>query len=101
MRIVRLSLLVAVAWLGGARALAHEGGAHLEGTVKEITANRLVLTTSAGTDLTVTLAAGTQIMRGHRAIGATDVHAGERAVVHASKHGERLEATEVMVAQPK
>ncbi len=101
MRVVRLLVLVLVAWLGGASALAHEGGAHARGTVKEITADRLVLATTGGTELSVTLVSGTQIVRGHHAIAVTDVHPGERAVVHASKHGERLEATEVMLAGAK
>ncbi len=101
MRVVRLSLLVVIAWLAAARALAHEGGAHARGTVKEITADRLVLTTTSGGEVSVALVPGTQFVRGNRGISAADVHPGERAVIHASKHGERLEATEVMVAEPK
>lgn len=101
MRAVRLSLLVMVAWLAGAVALAHEGGAHAKGTVKAVTADRLVLTTTGGEELSVVLVSGTRISRGHRDISAADVHPGERAVVHASRHGEQLEATAVMVAAPK
>jgi hypothetical protein len=101
MRVVRVSLLALLAWLAGGRALAHEGGAHAKGTVKEISADRLVLATTAGTEVSVALVSGTQIVRGRHAIAVTDVHPGERAVVHASKRGDRLEATEVMLADPK
>ncbi len=94
-------LLVVVAWLVGATALAHEGGTHAKGTVKEITPDRIVLATTGGTELSVALVSGTQIVRGHHAIAVKDVHPGERAVVHAARRGERLEATEVMVAEPK
>ncbi len=101
MRLVRLFLLVVVASVGARVARAHEGGAHERGTVKEITADRIVLATTAGTEVTVALSSETQIVRGKRVITTKDVRPGERAVVHASKHGERLEATEVMVADPK
>ncbi len=87
-----------LACLAGVPALAHEGGAHSRGTVKEITADRLVLTTTGGEDVTVAMMPDTRILRDHRTIRATDIHPGERAVVHAAPRGGRLEATAVMVA---
>lgn len=101
MRAVRLSLLVVVAWVAAAGALAHEGGAHAKGTVKEITAGRVVLTTTEGKELSVALVSGTRVVRGHRAISPADVHPGERAVVHATRRADQLEATEVRVAEPR
>ncbi len=82
----------------GSAAHAHEGGMHSRGTVKEITADRIVLLTTDGKDVTVAMDPETRIVRGHHTITAADVHPGERAVVHASNHGGKLEATEVMVA---
>lgn len=99
MRIAPASFLVLAAWLAGASALAHEGGSHPRGTVKEITADRIVLTTPEGASVTVAMAPDTRILRGHRLIGAAEVRPGERAVVHAATHGGKLEATEVMVAE--
>jgi hypothetical protein len=94
---VALSLALVV-WVLNSSAQAHEGGTHSRGTVKEITADRLVLTTTDGTSVTVALAPGTRILRGHEAIRASDVHPGERAVVHAATREGKLEATEVKVA---
>ena len=93
-------LTVALAgWLAGASAYAHEGGAHSRGTVKEITADRIVLTTTEGKSITVAMTPDTRIVQGHRTIRAVDVRPGERAVVHAATHDGKLEATEVMVAE--
>lgn len=101
MRFVRLFLLIAVVSLAGAPALAHEGGTHAKGTVKEMSAERIVLVTTSGTELSLAIVSGTQITRGRRTIQASDVRPGERAVVHSAKRGERLEATVVMVAEQK
>jgi len=93
-------LTVALAgWLVGAHAYAHQGATHSRGTVKEITADRIVLTTTEGTSVVVAIAPDTRIFRGHRAIRPADVHPGERAVVHAASHGGKLEAIEVTVAE--
>jgi hypothetical protein len=100
MRIAKLSFLAA-ACLSAAPALAHEGGTHERGTVKEVTAERIVLATGPGAEVTVRLLPSTQIVRGKHAIQATEIHPGERAVVHATKHDGELEASEVMVAEPK
>jgi hypothetical protein len=91
-----LALALATCLLGTAQA--HEGGTHSRGTVKEITADRLVLTTAEGANVTVAMAPDTRILRGQQAIRASDVRPGERAVVHAATREGRLQATEVMVA---
>lgn len=98
MRDVLMAGLVLVMLLLGAPAIAHEGGAHSMGTIKEITGDRIVLTTKDGTDIAVPLVAGTRILKGDRTVTAADVHPGERAVVHSALHGGRSEATEVRVA---
>jgi hypothetical protein len=83
------------------RADAHEGGTDAHGVVKTITAQEIVLTTTAGPELTVAIVPGTQIVRGEQAIRAQDVHPGERVVVHAMHHDGRLEAMLIKVAGQK
>ncbi len=99
MRICRsTSWLVLATALLTSSAQAHEGGTHSRGTVKEITAERIVLATPEGKTVTIAMEPETRIVRGDHAIRPSEVRLGERAVVHASPRGGKLEATEVMVA---
>lgn len=93
------TLVAALVWLSASTALAHEGGTDARGTVKEITSERIVLETPRGTELKVGLVSGTVILRGERAISAQEIHAGERAVVHAAMRAGKLEAMEIKVAE--
>ena len=97
-RVAILSLALA-GWLLGATAQAHEGGAHSRGTIKEIDADRIVLTTAQGAEVAIPMAPSTRILRGKRSIQAADVHPGERAVVHAASRGGKLEAEVVMLGE--
>lgn len=99
MRKMRMLVLALACSAFGATTHAHEGGVHSRGTVKEITADRIVLMTTEGKRVTLAIAAGTRIVRGHRRITTAEVHPGERAVVHAAARDGKLEATEVMVAE--
>jgi hypothetical protein len=97
---MRIGMVLAmVVWLVGTAALAHEGGAHTRGTVKEITADRIVVVTTDEKEVVVALGAETRILRGQRVIGPTDVRPGERVIVHSTTHDGELEATRVMVAE--
>jgi hypothetical protein len=87
--------VVVVTVLIGGSALAHEGGKHVRGIVKEVSAERLVLTTADGEEVSVVLEPDTRITRGTTVVHASDVHSGDRAVVHAKPAGGRLQATEV------
>ncbi|BDG02405.1 DUF5666 domain-containing protein [Anaeromyxobacter oryzae] len=91
--------LVATALIGGS-ALAHEGGAHVRGVVKEISAERLVVDTPSGEAVTVALTPETRITRGTVTIHAADVHPGDRAVVHAKRGAGQLQATDVKLGTP-
>ena len=86
------------AWLAGATALGHEGGAHTRGTVHEVSGDKIMLQTADGKMVTIPLMSQTHVMRGDKMIQATDIKPGERAVVHAMKHDGNLVATEVRVA---
>jgi len=57
------------------------------------------LTTPEGEALTIALAPGTRITRGKAAVPAGDIHAGERAIVHAKPSAGQFEATEVKLAE--
>ncbi len=92
--------LLALALLNGA-ARAHEGGVHERGVVKEISAERLVLTTSGGKPLAFTLGPETRILRGNERVPVEAVRAGERAIVHARRQAGRLEATDVKLGPAK
>ncbi len=102
MRPAAVLSLALIVWVLNPSAQAHEGGTHSRGTVKEISADRLVLTTTEGASVTVALAPDTRILRGQEAIQPSDVHPGERAVVHSAMREGRLEAREVkLAASPK
>jgi hypothetical protein len=95
-RVAILSLALAGSLLG-AVAQAHEGGAHARGTVKEISAERIVLTTAQGAEVAIPMAPSTRILRGKKSIQAAEVRLGERAVVHAASRDGKLEAEVVML----
>jgi hypothetical protein len=89
--------LVAAALLGRP-ALAHEGGTHERGVVKEVAKDRIVLATGEGKTVSIAVGPETRFLRGEVAVKPGDVHAGERAVVHARSSDGKLEATEVRLA---
>ena len=83
-------------------ALAHEGGHRAHGVVKEVTANRLVVTDEHGKDTAFALNPGTKYYRDRKATGREKVMVGERAVVKGRDVSGRMEATTVdLGAAPK
>jgi hypothetical protein len=65
-------------------ALAHDGHPHkILGTVTSATADRLVLKTKDGKELTITIAASTKVMKDKAAATAADIAPGTRVVVTA------------------
>ena len=99
MRFVTRSLQVLASLLIAVSAGAHEGGLHSRGIVKEIAPDRLVIASTAGGEVSVTLVPRTRVLRGKRVVPITDIEQGERAVVHAASKGGGLEATEVRLAE--
>lgn len=92
------SLVVIGALVGPALAAAHEGGLDARGTIKEIGADEVVLATAQGKDQTYALGPDTKYRRGTAPARREDVRAGERAVVHARREGDKLHATEIRLA---
>ncbi len=97
-KLIGSALLVAA--MGWFSALAHEDGVHARGVVKEASKERIVLTTTEGKVFAASMGPATRVQRGGKAVGAEDIRSGERAVVHAKRDGERLEATEVKLGGP-
>jgi hypothetical protein len=78
-------------------ALAHEGGHTAYGVVKEVSAERLVITDEHGKDAAFALTAGTQYLRDHKAIPREKIAVGERVVVKGKDASGKMEATSVSV----
>ncbi len=99
-RIARILVVAGVlaASLVASPALAHGSAEHMMCTVRGASAERLELRTQDGKEVTVQLAPSTQIRRGAAAAQASDVHEGDRVVVHARKRDGHLVASEVKLA---
>ncbi len=79
-------------------APAHEGGHHAKGTVREITADRIVVKLLDGKDAVFALAPETSFQRGNAPARREDVNVGERVVVHGKHSGDREIAALVKLA---
>ena len=94
-----LSLLAAMALLCG-MAAAHGNMKHVKGTVEKITADTVTVKTPEGKSVEVKLAAATTYVvmgadKAAKPAKLTDLHVGDRVVIHANPKGEALEAVEV------
>lgn len=76
-------------------AFGHEGGHRVYGSVKEITADRLVVSDEHGKDTVFVLSPGTRIFRDHKPTTWEKVKVGERVVVKGTDASGRMEATSV------
>lgn len=94
-----LSLVLAIALTAGV-ALAHGDKKHVIGTVEKLTADAVIVKTTEGKSVEVKLVAATSYV----VVGAdkvakparvTDLHVGDRVVIHATPKGDTLEAAEV------
>ena len=83
-----------------APALAHEGGVDARGVVVAATADRVALRTGAG-ERAFDVTPRTRVVVDGHAARTGDLAAGMRAVVHARKVGDRLEARSIQAATPK
>jgi hypothetical protein len=81
---------------------AHQGGHTAYGVVKEIAADRLVVTDEHGKDKTFALTPGTKFSRDHKATEREKAVVGDRVVVRGKDVTGRMEATTVELgAAPK
>lgn len=97
---VRMARWVALAGTLAAPVLApaHEGGSHAVGTVREITADRIVVALPDGKDAVFALAPDTSFQRGTATARREEVKVGERVVVHGKRAGDREIATLIKLA---
>ena len=94
-----LSLTVILAGLGIAaiNAEAHEGMEHITGTVVSASDNALSVKTTKGTTVEVRLDSKTVYVQGKQPATLSDIKAGTRVVVHATKTNGALVAREVSI----
>lgn len=93
-----VTIVVLALLLLPAASAAHAGGHDARGTVKEITPDRIVVTTGEGKDETFALDEDTRFERGYVPTRREDVRVGERAVVHGRRDGKVVRATKVRLA---
>jgi hypothetical protein len=75
--------------------LAHQGGHSAYGVVKEIAADRLVVTDEHGKDTAFALTPGTKFFRDHKATEREKAVVGDRVIVKGKDVSGRMEATTV------
>jgi PIN domain nuclease of toxin-antitoxin system len=97
----RLSLLVVSVLLAGGFAFAHGGEQHVMGTVSKVTQSTITVTTTDGKSVEVALTPQTIVTKQDKTIGVKEIKEGDRAVIHAKKNGENLEATRVQIGSAK
>jgi hypothetical protein len=90
-----LSLLLTTA------ALAHGGMEHVIGTVSAVSDHAITVKTTAGETKEVGVDDSTKFMRGQTSASISDVHIGDRVVIHATKHDEKLHGAEVQLGTAK
>jgi|SRR6266496_3392770 len=94
MRTFLMVCVIALAAPGS--AWAHGGGIHAKGTLKSVSADRIVLQTAEG-EKAFKVTPSTQFLNGSAPATATDLHPGDRAVVHARGAEGTPEATATQV----
>jgi len=81
-----------------AAALAHGDMEHLLGTVTAVTDHSVTVKTPKGEVKEVEVDKTTRLVRAEQGISLSDVHVGDRVVIHARMHDEKLLAAEVRLA---
>lgn len=89
--VLSLSAVLAIAAL----AMAHEGHKHLMGTVVKLDTQQMVVKTTDGKTMSLSLNKDTKYSKGKAAAAATDLKVGDRVVVHAKSEVGKLTATEI------
>ena len=95
----RILILFAVL-LGGTAARSHGDQKHVVGTVEKISSNTVSVKTSTGKTVEIKLMDKTvYLQRDGKSAKLADVAVGDRVVIHATSHGDSVEATEVKFAK--
>lgn len=97
LRSVVLTVILAMA---ATVALAHGDQKHVVGAVEKISADAVVVKTGDGKSVEVKLASKTVfVQRDGTSAKLSDLAVGDRVVIHATPHGDTLEASEVKFAK--
>jgi hypothetical protein len=95
----RILVLLACLALAATGVWAHGGEVHVIGTVTQVTANSVVVKTTAKAPVTVSVAPATKFIKGKAAAKVTDLNVGDRVVIHAIEgEDEKLTADSVEFA---
>ena len=81
-----------------ATAFAHGDMEHVLGTVTAITDHSVTVKTPKGEVMEVEVDKTTKVVQSERSISLSDIHVGDRVVIHARKHDDKLMAAEVRLA---
>ena len=77
-------------------ALAHGDQKHVVGTVEKVSADAVVVKTNDGKSVEVKLASKTvYVQRDGTSAKLSDLAVGDRVVIHATPHGDTLEASQI------
>jgi hypothetical protein len=82
-------------------AAAHGGMDHVMGTVAEVTNHSISVKGTDGVTKVVEFDGETKFLKGESAAAASDVHVGDRVVIHAHKMDTTLHAAEVKIGTAK
>lgn len=85
----------------GEVAYTHGDEPHIRGTVVSTTGTTIVVKTTAGNNRTFVITADTKVVRGEARVTLKDIKVGERVVIHAMKHLDRVMASEIELAAAK
>jgi hypothetical protein len=91
-----ISLLV---FLLATAAFAHAGHHHVFGTVKQLTADALLVHTREGTDTTIALTKATVYKRGGADTTRADLVPGARVVIDMTTDGKSAESVKIAVGK--
>lgn len=84
----RLLILVAALSLAAMGALAHGGEEHVIGTVAQISASSIMVKTTAGKMVTVSVAPESKFIKNKAGANLADLQVGNRVVIHAKEPEE-------------
>jgi hypothetical protein len=94
-------LALVVALLAASPSGAHEQGDRAMGVVESVTPDRIVIKAADGHSVAFTVTPDTRFFQGNEPARPEDVRAGQRAVVHGKREGERLQAERVKLGATK
>ena len=93
----RLLLMILTLGLFTTAAFAHNGMIHFMGTVTALTDNSISVKGTDGKTQTAVVAATTKFTKAEKTVAIKDIKVGDHVVIHATKKGEQLIASEVKV----